>query len=95
LALFLLGFGWNLGFVAGSALLTAGVSLVERTRVQGFADGLIWSTAAIASLGSGVLIAAAGFAALGVLGAALVVIPAWVLTVRRGALGEASVAVPG
>jgi hypothetical protein len=34
-ALFLLGFGWNLGYVAGSALLTSGVSIVERTRRPG------------------------------------------------------------
>ena len=85
-ALFLLGFGWNLGFVAGSAMLTGGISVVERTRIQGLADGLIWSTAALASLGSGVLLAAAGYAALGVLGAVLVVIPAGVLTLRRSAL---------
>ena len=38
-ALFLLGFGWNLGYVAGSALLTSGLSLAERTRVQGLTDG--------------------------------------------------------
>jgi hypothetical protein len=85
-ALFLLGFGWNLGYVAGSALLTSGVAIVERTRVQGVADALIWSTAAIASLGSGVLVAAEGYAALGILGAVLVAVPAWFLTVRRGAL---------
>ena len=71
-ALFLLGFGWNLGFVAGSAMLSGGVSLAERTRVQGVTDALIWSTAAIASLGSGALVGAWGYAALGVLGAAIV-----------------------
>ena len=38
LALFLLGWGWNLGFVAGSAMLTLGLSLGERTGVQGLAD---------------------------------------------------------
>ena len=85
-ALFLLGFGWNLGYVAGSAMLTGGVSVVERTRIQGLADGLVWSTSALASLGSGVLLAAAGYAALGVLGAVLLVIPAGVLTLRRSGL---------
>ena len=85
-ALFLLGFGWNLGYVAGSAMLTGGVSVVERTRIQGLADGLVWSTSALASLGSGVLLAAAGYAALGVLGAILLVIPAGVLTLRRSGL---------
>ena len=51
LALFLLGYGWNLGFVAGSALLTRGLGLAERTRVEGLTDSLIWSSAAAASLG--------------------------------------------
>lgn len=90
-ALFLLGFGWNLGYVAGSAMLSGGVSLVERTRIQGLADALIWSTSAIASLGSGVLVATAGFATLGVLGAILVAIPAWILTVRRSGLADTAV----
>jgi MFS family permease len=93
-ALFLLGWGWNLGYVAGSALLSTGVSIVERTRVQGVADALIWSTAALASLGSGVLVASAGYATLGVLGAVLVVIPAWILTVRRTVLATAPIS-PG
>ena len=51
------GYGWNLGYVAGSALLTQDLSLAERTRLQGLTDGLIWSSAAAASLGSGVVVA--------------------------------------
>jgi predicted MFS family arabinose efflux permease len=86
LALFLLGFGWSLGFVAGSTLVTRGLTLRERTRLQGWTDALIWSSAAIASLGSGVVLAAAGFTALGLLGAALVVVPAWLVVARRGHL---------
>ena len=31
-ALFLLGYGWNLGFVAGSSLLSASVHLADRAR---------------------------------------------------------------
>ncbi|HEY7737302.1 MAG TPA: MFS transporter [Candidatus Limnocylindrales bacterium] len=84
IALFLLGWGWNLGFVAGSAMLTGGVSIAERTRIQGLADGLIWSTAALASLGAGVIVGTAGFAALGVIAAALVLVPIAVLTLTRG-----------
>ncbi len=82
-ALFLLGWGWNLGFVAGSALLTGGLSLTERTRIQGVADALIWSTAAVASLGSGFIVAAAGYTGLGVLGAILVALPVWVLATHH------------
>ena len=82
-ALFLLGYGWNLGYVAGSALLTTGLSLAERTRVQGLTDGLIWSSAAVASLGSGIVLAYAGYAILGLLGAALVVGPTLLVVARR------------
>lgn len=90
LALFLLGYGWNLGFVAGSALLTHGLALAERTRLQGLTDALIWSSAAAASLGSGVVVAVAGFTALGLLGAAIVVVPLWLTLVRRRAIAAGS-----
>lgn len=85
-ALFLLGFGWSLGYVAGSALVTGGLALHERTRLQGWTDALIWGSSALASLGSGLVVAAAGFATLGLLGAALVVVPAWLVVARRGHL---------
>jgi MFS family permease len=85
-ALFLLGYGWNLGYVAGSSLLTRDLSLAERTRLQGLTDGLIWSSAAAASLGSGVVVAAASYAALGLLGAALVIVPTLLVIARRDAV---------
>jgi MFS family permease len=88
-ALFLLGYGWNLGFVAGSTLLTQGVDVADRTRVQGLADSLIWSSAAVASLGSGVVLAFASFTALGLLGGALVVLPLWVVLSRRRTIAAA------
>lgn len=86
IALFLLGYGWNLGYVAGSALLTQDLSLAERTRLQGLTDALIWSSAAAASLGSGVVVAAASYATLGLMGAALVIVPAWLVVSRRAAV---------
>jgi len=86
LALFLLGYGWNLGYVAGSALLTHGLSLAERTRIQGLTDTLIWSSAAVASLGSGFVLASAGYAILGLMGAALVVVPMLLVAARRSAV---------
>jgi MFS family permease len=95
LALFLLGWGWNLGFVAGSAMLSQNVELHERTRVQGTADALIWSASAAASLGSGLIMAAVGYTALGILGAGLVVIPILVLRAqRRAAIRSADVGSP-
>ncbi|MEO5883986.1 MAG: MFS transporter [Candidatus Limnocylindrales bacterium] len=88
IALFLLGYGWNLGYVAGSALLTQDLSLAERTRLQGLTDGLIWSSAAAASLGSGVVVATAGYATLGLLGAAMVVVPILLVMARRTAVAD-------
>ncbi len=96
-ALFLLGWGWNLGFVAGSALLTEGLSVSERTRLQGVTDALIWSSAAAAALGSGVVVAAASYTALGLLGAALIGLPVWAMLRGRTALrrvSPAAVSVP-
>ena len=85
-ALFLLGWGWNLGFVAGSAMLSSGVELAERARVQGVADAVIWTTSALASLGSGAVVAAAGFSTLGFIGVAIVLAPVWLLLQGRKAV---------
>jgi len=74
-ALFLLGLGWNFGFVAGSAHLTDGLLPAERLRLQGLTDALIWSAAAGAALGSGIVVAVAGYTALGLLGAAVMLVP--------------------
>jgi MFS family permease len=86
IALFLLGWGWNLGFVAGSAMLSSEIELAERARVQGTADAVIWTTSALASLGSGAVVAAAGFSTLGFLGVAIVLAPVWLLLNRRRAV---------
>ena len=88
LALFLLGYGWNLGFVAGSTMLASGLELHERTRLEGITDALIWSTAAVASLSSGLVAAVAGFTALGVLALGLISIPTVLVATRRQSLPE-------
>ncbi len=93
LALFLLGFGWNLGFVAGSALLTHGLALGERTRVQGIADGLIWTSAAVASVSSGIVVASISYTALGLVGAGILVAPVILLVMYRRTLRAGAVTV--
>jgi MFS family permease len=89
-ALFLLGFGWNLGYVAGSSLLTHGLGFAERARLQGLADTIIWSSAAAASLTSGIVVAYASYTALGLLGAGLVVVPIWLFVSRRSTIAAAT-----
>jgi len=82
-ALFLLGLGWNLAFVAGSALLTAGAEPAVRVRLQGVGDAVVWSSGAMASLSSGLLLAASSYAVLCLVGGALTVVPVLVLLGTR------------
>lgn len=82
-SLFLLGVGWNLGFVGGSALLTDSVVPSERARVQGAGDALIWGGGALASIGSGWLLDHAGFATLSLAGGLLSLAPVWLLAQWR------------
>ncbi|NNC41081.1 MAG: MFS transporter [Acidimicrobiia bacterium] len=75
IALFLLGLGWNFAFIGGSAILTEGLAIDERLRLQGAVDASVWLSGAAASLSSGIILAVAGFPFLNALGAALLVIP--------------------
>jgi MFS family permease len=81
LALFLLGFGWNLSFVAGSALLTEGADPANRVRLQGLGDAVVWTSAAVAGVASGLLLTASSFAVLCIVAACLTVLPL-TLTIR-------------
>jgi MFS family permease len=83
-ALFLLGFGWNLSFVAGSSLLAGRLPLVDRARVQGAVDGIIWTSSAASSLAAGPLLAVLGYPGLALIGAGLAVVPGVVVAARSG-----------
>jgi MFS family permease len=93
-ALGLLGLGWNLDFVAGSASLTRGVHSAAQTRLQGFADGLVWTMSALAGLVAGVLLDRVGFAGLSVAGAIIATIPWWMPRPRRLLRAHAAVHEP-
>jgi len=64
MSLFLVGLGWCFGFVSASFLLTRGLAYSERVRTQGAVETVTWLAAAVASLGSGFLLAGFGFAVL-------------------------------
>jgi len=66
-ALFLLGLGWNLCYVGGSALLSDQLSPEERSKTQGVNDWLIGLATAGASFGSGLVFAGYGYPAIGAL----------------------------
>ena len=89
-ALFLLGYGWNLCFVAASSLISHGLSLAERTRAQGIADTLTWGTAAFASFSSGLVVAAASYTVLGFVGIGLTLVPAAFLGLQLSRLRSAT-----
>jgi MFS family permease len=52
IALFFLGLGWNLAYVAGSALLADQLAPEERAKTQGFNDLLLNLGSAVVSLGA-------------------------------------------
>jgi MFS family permease len=85
-ALLFVGLGWSFGFVAGSALLTRGLSYSQRVRLQGSVDTLVWSASALASLSSGILVDEFGFAALCLLGGFLVLAPIALIANKRTAV---------
>jgi MFS family permease len=77
--LFLLGVGWNFGFVAGSAMLAGHGHGAEQVHRQGIADTLVWIAAGLASASSGVVVAAFDYATLAVVGTAAAVLLATVV----------------
>lgn len=67
-ALFLLGLGWNLCFIAGSSLLANALEPHERGRIQGVSEALVSLAAGVASLMTGVLFDLGGMVLLGGIG---------------------------
>ena len=88
-ALFGLGLGWNLSFVAATAVLSDITEPSERGKLLGFNDLLAGLTGAGLALLGGVALTALGVASLAIGGAALVLAPAlWIL--RNGRLTPAT-----
>ncbi|MCL8024872.1 MFS transporter [Nocardioides bruguierae] len=64
LALVLLGLGWNLGLISGTALVVDATTPANRGRTQGSIDVLVALSGAGGGLASGVVMGAAGYAVL-------------------------------
>jgi len=60
-ALFLLGLGWNFGYIAGSSMLADALRGKEKNRVQGFNDMLVAFSAGLGTLSSGFLFDFGGY----------------------------------
>lgn len=63
-ALVLLGLGWNLGLLAGTALVAGAVGLDGRARVQGRLDVAVALAGATGGLSSGMIVAATSYSTL-------------------------------
>jgi MFS family permease len=87
-AMFLLGYGWNLVFVGGSAILSRELPEDRRIQLQGAVDAVVWGSSALASLGAGVLFGLGGYQLVAVVGGVVALLP---LTV----LGRRAPAAPG
>jgi MFS family permease len=88
IALFLLGYGWNLGFVAGSSMLVEGTPSAAQVQRQGATDFLVFLTGATASITSGALLAVVGFAVMALLGGAFLLVPAAIILRERARAPE-------
>lgn len=88
--LLLLGLGWNLCFVGGSALLSDQLTRAERSRTQGANDLMIGLASGLGSLSSGVVYASLGYGTVNLIGAAAMAIAVglsgwWLIGGRRAA----------
>ena len=86
-ALGLLGLGWNLGLVGGTALLTDATPLETRARTQGSVDLAVALAGAGAGLGSGFVVATTSYAALS-LGGGVVALAILPLLLRERRLSD-------
>lgn len=85
IALFLLGIGWNFGFIGATAMLADSHTEAERGRMQGLNDLLVFGGVTFASLASGGLMNCSGGSAIeGWTAVNLAMIP--LLTLAGGAL---------
>lgn len=84
-SLFLLGLGWNFGYVAGSAELQVGLTLGERVRMQGFADSATWIAGGVGAVASGFILGLWSYPVLATIGLLLALIPLWFLVRTRPA----------
>ncbi len=84
-ALFLLGLGWNFGFVAGSALLTGALTTGEKGKTQGISETFVAVAAAAGSFLTGPAFQWGGLIAVCMIGLALsLALAAWLFWSRRG-----------
>jgi MFS family permease len=89
IGLFLLGYGWNFCYLAGSKwIVTYGTSR-GLAKIQGLNDSLLYLGAGVASLGSGFIFQSFSFVVMAWMGVVVALIPmVWMLFLRKTATAE-------
>jgi MFS family permease len=82
-AMFLIGLGWNVAFVAATAMLADATEPSERANLLGFGDFAAFGMAAVGSAVSGVVLDAWGLGALVAFGAGLSLLPVMAFLARH------------
>ncbi len=89
-ALALLGLGWNLGLVGGTALVTDATPAATRAQTQGTVDLAVALSGATGGMASGFVVASASYAALSLTGGLLACLLIPALLAERTSRGSAS-----
>lgn len=79
MGLFVLGYGWNLCFVGGSASLAVGLPEEQRAGVEGMAEAVVWISAAVGTLTSTMLLVVGGWSVVTLAAGSIVLVPALLL----------------
>lgn len=87
-ALALLGIGWSLGLVAGTAMVTDASGLANRARTQGTVDLCVALSGATGGMLSGFVVASASYATLAMIGGALALVTIPLLFAARRPSGD-------
>lgn len=91
-ALALLGLGWNLGLIAGTALLTDATPLTRRAHTQGSVDLAVALAGATGGISSGFIVAGTSYATLSLIGGVLALAILPLLLAAREPSGPAQAA---
>ncbi|MDK1018384.1 MAG: MFS transporter [Actinomycetota bacterium] len=75
IGLFLLGVGWNFGFVAASTALQIGLPTANRLKIQGAADAIMWTSGGTAAAVSGIILGTSSFTVVAIVGAVCALAP--------------------
>ena len=88
-AVFLLGLGWNLCYIAGSTLFSDELISQERGRAQGISEVVVALSAAVGSLASGSIYGAYGYSGVNIAALAVVGFIAISVLITRGTVNAA------